>query len=109
MPHPVHILHIGLCFLQYSHLLIKEKLHLQSLTVASVQIVTNYPNQKEKQQIISNKYITSHAGVFAQHFSYFLLNLDVLEVNECLIQTVKIQNWPFSSLRGNVLKGSVYY
>lgn len=109
MPHLVHVHHVVLCFLQYCHSLIKKKLHLLSLTVASVQIVTDHPNQRKKQQIISNKYITSHAGVFAQHFSYFLLNLDVLEVDESLIQAMKIQNWPFLSLRGNAPKGCVYY
>lgn len=51
MPHPVHLLHVVLCFLQCCHSLIKEKLHFQSLTVAPLQIVTDYPNQKKKQQI----------------------------------------------------------
>lgn len=109
MPHPMHVLHVVLCFLQYCHSLIKEKLHLQSLTVASVQISHRLSKSEEKTTTISNKYVTSHAGVFAQHFSYFLLNLDILQVDECLIQAVKIQNWPFPSLRGNAPKGCVYY
>lgn len=36
MPHPMHILHVMRGFLQSCHSFIKEKLHLESLTVASV-------------------------------------------------------------------------
>lgn len=69
MPHPVHVLYVVLCFLQYCHSLIKEKLHLQSLTVASVQIVTDYPNQKKKQQIFPTS-IYLHMQVFLLSISH---------------------------------------
>lgn len=70
MPQLMHFLNIMLCFLQCCLLLIKEKLHLESLIVTSVQDSDTVSKSEEKSNTyIFTKYINFNMQVFL--FSIF--------------------------------------
>lgn len=64
MPHSLHFLHIMLCFLQCCLSFIKDKLHLKSLMVTSVQDSKSVQVRRKKVTLIflPNTYL--HTQVF---------------------------------------------